>query len=124
MLDDVGLCLASFFKEEFPHVPWELLLEDVAHKPFAYICSAAFVAEDVAEGRVAGMEGGAVVITGVAACAEDADDAWFSLAHASGSSEHVALHVDGDIIADGLPQGLGNDGCFLGRAAGSVEVDS
>ena len=116
--------LLGLFKEEGLQILWQLTLEDVAHESLADVSSAAFVAKDVAQGRIAGMKGLSVVEAGVAPCAKDADDAWGVLAHASGGSQHVALHMDGGVRVDDLSEGAGHKGCLLRGASCAVEVES
>ena len=69
------------------------------------------------------MKGATVVLAGVAASAENADDAGLTLAHASGCSKHIAFYMDGGSGADDLPQRTGNDRCFLWSATSTIEVD-
>ena len=122
-LDDGGLGLVCLVEEEVAEVFGQLLLEDVTHEPFADVGTAAFVAENVAEGRNGGVEGASVVVAGVAASAKNGDDAGLPLAESSCCTEHVALHVDVGILADGLMECLHHDGCFLRGASSAIKVD-
>lgn len=102
VLDDGGDGLVGLVEEGSADVVGELAFEDVAHEAFADVGSAAFVAKDVAEGGDALVEGMPVVVAGVAACAEDGDDAALSSAEPSGGAEHVALYFDFGGGADAL----------------------
>ena len=97
--------------------------ENVTYESLADIGSAAFVAQNVAEGRDARVEVASVVVAGVAACAEDADDAWLPSTQSTCSTEHVAFDVDAGSGADGGSQGCGHDGGFLRGATSTIEVN-
>lgn len=122
-LNDAFLTFACFVEELLYYALGQLLFQDVTCQAFADVGSAAFVAQNVAEGGVACVECGAVVIAGVAACAQNADDAWLVLAQASCSAKYVAFDIDGGMGTDDLLERMGNDGRFLFGAAGSVEMD-
>jgi len=102
-LNDVGLCFVGFFEEELADVVGQLPFEDVTHEALADIGSTAFVAKNVAKGWDARMQAPPIVVAGVAACAENGDDACLMSAESSGGSEHVALHMDRGCCADDLP---------------------
>lgn len=99
-LDNGSLCLVGFLEEKGAQIFGQLLLEYVAHEPFADVGTAAFIAQNIAESGDARMEVSTVVVAGVAACAENGDDARLSSAEASCSTEHVALHMDAGLLAN------------------------
>ena len=51
MLDDVGLGFMCLVEEDFANVLRQLLLENVAHKPFANVGTAAFITENVTKSK-------------------------------------------------------------------------
>lgn len=122
-LDDVGLCFVGFLEEELADVVGQLPLENVTYKTLADVGSTAFITKNVAKCRNAWMQASAVVVAGVAACAENGDDACLMSAESSGGSEHVALDVDGGRVADDSPQGTRHNGTLLWCAACSVKMD-
>ncbi len=65
---------------------------------FAYVGSAAFVAEDIAERGDVFDYVIAIVLAGVAACAEDAGYAWVVLESGTGCGEDVGVDVDGGAV--------------------------
>ena len=123
LLDEGCLCLVGLLEEKGTQVFGQLLLEDVAHESLTDVGPAAFIAQNVAEGRNARVEVAPIIVAGVAACAENGNDAGLSSAETSCCTEHVAFHMDLGVLADDLPKCLCHDGGFLRSASCSVEVD-
>ena len=103
MLDDVGLGFMCLVEEDFANVLRQLVLENVAHKPFANVGTAAFITENVTKSRNAGVERATVIVARIAACAENGNNAGIASTKSSCGSEHVALHTDAGSHADNLP---------------------
>ena len=99
------------------------MFQHIANKPFADICTAAFIAQNIAERRIARMELATIIEGGVAACAENADNARLVSAKSSRSPKHITLYANASSRAEGLPQGLRNNGSLFGRAACTIEID-
>lgn len=117
------MCLLCLLEEKLCYLVGQLPFEYVAHESFADVSTTSFVAEDVAKCWVAAVECLSVVKAGVAACAKDADDAGLLLAYASGSSEHVAFHMDVSSGADCPTKCICHNGGFFGGASGSIKMD-
>lgn len=122
-LDDVGLGFVRFVKENLADVGRQLLLEDVADQAFADAGSTAFVAQDVAKGRNAGVQPLAVVVAGIAARAENADGAGIVSARTSCRTQHIAFHMNLSGGADRVFEASSHDGGFFGGATGTIEID-
>lgn len=70
------MCLVSLLKEEMLYIFWQLFLQNVANKTFADIGSTPFIAKDIAKSWIAKVKTVPIIIAGITASAEDADDAW------------------------------------------------
>ena len=122
-LDDVGLGLLGLLEEELADVFWKLPFEYIAHQTFPHVGSTAFVAQNVTKRGDARMEAATVVVAGIAACAENADDASLMSAKTPCRTEHVTLYMNVGCGAEDLAQGFSHNGSLLWCASCSVEVN-
>lgn len=97
----------------------EYLFEEVAHECLAHDGSAAFVAQNVSEGRDVLLDALSVVETAVGTGAEDACYARLMAAKGDGCAQEIAIYLD-RCLGELLTEGFG-DFCAVGLDATSAE---